>query len=203
MATQIRVATIADHVALADLWGEADAFHHAALPRIYAPPPDPARSSEVIAAILDDPDQGLLVACDEERPVGLVHVTLRERRPPMLPKRFAVVEAIVVAAAHRGTGIGRSLMEAAHRWAGARGAVEIWLDVGEFNAGAIGFYEALGYETVSHRMRREFDAFSVDGRSQQTSQTDYSLINLIGRVFGRHSTTSKRSKKSRPRYPST
>jgi ribosomal protein S18 acetylase RimI-like enzyme len=45
-------------------------------------------------------------------------------------------------------------MAAAERWARARGAEEVWLDVWEFNGTAIGFYEALGYETVSRRMRR-------------------------------------------------
>jgi ribosomal protein S18 acetylase RimI-like enzyme len=156
--TSIRDARIADCSALAALWGEADALHHAALPHIFAPPVAPARSAETIAAILDDPDQGLLVADDQEVLVGLVHLTLRERRPPLVPKRFAVVEAIAVAAAHRGTGIGRSLMNSAHRWAGDRGVKEVWLDVWEFNAGAIGFYEALGYETVSRRMRLDLDA---------------------------------------------
>ena len=156
--THIRDATIADDSALAELWREADALHHAALPHIFAPPLDPARSPETIAAILADPDQGLLVGQDGRKIVGLVHVTLRERRPPMVPKRFAVVEAIVVAASHRGAGIGRNLMAAAHRWAGDRGAAEVWLDVWEFNSTAIGFYEALGYETVSRRMRFAFDA---------------------------------------------
>jgi len=158
MATEIREATIEDRVALAGLWGEADALHHLELPHIFSPPAYPARSPETIAAILDDPDQGLLVAHDEGAPVGLVHLTLRDRRPPLLPKRFAVVEAIVVAAVHRGTGIGRGLMIAAHCWAGDRGAEEVWLDVWEFNAGAIGFYEALGYETLSRRMRLNLDA---------------------------------------------
>jgi ribosomal protein S18 acetylase RimI-like enzyme len=155
--TSIRDATVADHPALAVLWGEADALHHAALPHVFAPPADPARSPETIAAILNDPDQCLLVAETDEELVGLVHLTLRERHPPMVPKRFAVSEAIVVSATHRGSGIGRTLMDAAQRWSRDRGAREVWLDVWEFNAAAIGFYEALGYETVSRRMRIDLD----------------------------------------------
>jgi diamine N-acetyltransferase len=157
MEVVVREATMADHVGLATLWGEADALHHAALPEVFAAPPDPARSPNFVAAILGDPDQGLLVAQVESQVVGLVHLSLRERRPPMAPKRFAVVEAVVVAAAYRGGGIGRRLMAAAQGWAGERGAAEVWLDVWEFNEGAIGFYEALGYETVSRRMRKRLD----------------------------------------------
>jgi ribosomal protein S18 acetylase RimI-like enzyme len=93
------------------------------------------------------------VAQDGPRLVGLVHLSLRERHPPMAERRFAVVEAVVVAAADRGGGIGRRLMAAAEGWARDRGAGEVWLDVWEFNAAAIGFYEALGYRTVSRRMR--------------------------------------------------
>jgi len=158
MATEIRNATITDYVALARLWGEADALHHAALPHVFAPPVHPARSHETIAAILTDPDQCLLVAEVEEKLVGLVHLTLRERRPPMVPKRFAVIEAIVVSAPHRGSGIERKLMDSAQRRSRDRGAGEVWLDVWEFNAGAIGFYEALGYDTVSRRMRIDLNA---------------------------------------------
>lgn len=155
MDTEIRDATIADVTGLAALWGEADAYHHVALPDVFAPPIEPARSSDFVAAILGDPDQGLLVAEAGDRLVGLIQVMLRERRPPMVPRRFAVVDAVAVAAGYRGAGIGRRLMAAAEDWARERGASEVWLDVWEFNVEAIGFYEALGYETVSRRIRRD------------------------------------------------
>ena len=149
MEPKVREATLDDGDRLGELWGEADALHHAALPHVFAAPADPARSAQDVTGILDDPGQGLLVAQDGTRLVGLVHVTLRERYPPMVAKRFAVVEAVVVAAEDRGTGVGRVLMAAAERWARDRGAEEVWLDVWEFNDAAVGFYEALGYETVS------------------------------------------------------
>jgi ribosomal protein S18 acetylase RimI-like enzyme len=150
----VREATLADAATLSALWGEADSLHHAALPGVFAPPANPARAPQDVAGILGDPDQGLLIAHAGARILGLVHVTLRERYPPMVEQRFAVVEAIVVAAADRGSGVGRVLMDAAEGWARDRGAGEVWLDVWEFNEGAIGFYGALGYETVSRRMRR-------------------------------------------------
>ncbi len=140
-------------------------MHHAALPGVFAPPANPARTREDVAGILGDPDQGHLVAHVGARFAGLVHVALRERFPPMAAKRIAVVEAIVVAAADRGSGTGRILMDAAERWARDREAGEVWLDVWAFNEGAIGFYEALGYETVSRRMRRRLanGVVAIDG----------------------------------------
>jgi ribosomal protein S18 acetylase RimI-like enzyme len=154
MGPEVRAATLADRDRLGELWAEADALHHAALPHVFAPPADPARTAQDVAGILGDPSQHLLVAQVEVRLVGLVHVTLRERYPPMVAKRFAVVEAVVVATEDRGAGVGKVLMAAAEHWARDRGADEIWLDVWEFNDAAVGFYEALGYETVSRRMRR-------------------------------------------------
>ena len=113
MELEVRVATLDDCGRLGELWGEADALHHAALPHVFAPPADPARSAQEVAGILGDPGQGVLVAHDGQRLVGLVHVMLSERYPPMVAKRFAVVEAVVVAAEDRGTGVGKVLMAAA------------------------------------------------------------------------------------------
>jgi ribosomal protein S18 acetylase RimI-like enzyme len=152
---EIREARLSDQAGLNALWGEADALHHAALPHVFAPPTDPVRSEEAVAAILTDTDQAVFVAQIGLHLVGVVHVGLRERRPPMRTKRFAVVEAIAVTASHRGSGIGRRLMAAAERWAQDRGAAEVWLDVWTFNERAIAFYEDLGYETVSQRMRKD------------------------------------------------
>ena len=157
MEPEVRAATLDDCDRLGALWGEADALHHAALPHVFAAPAAPARSAQDVAGILGDPGQGLLVAQDGTRLVGLVHVTLRERYPPMVAKRFAVVEAVVAATTNRGIGVGRVLMATAERWARESGAEEVWLDVWEFNDAAVGFYAALGYETVSRRMRREHE----------------------------------------------
>jgi ribosomal protein S18 acetylase RimI-like enzyme len=107
--------------------------------------------------MLDDPHQELLVAEIGHHTAGLLRLTMRERNLPFVPKRIAVINEVVVAAERRGTGIGRRLMENAQELAASHGAVEIWLDVWEFNSPAIGFYESLGYEPVIHWMRKEID----------------------------------------------
>ncbi|MCP4426179.1 MAG: hypothetical protein GY803_16940 [Chloroflexi bacterium] len=45
----------------------------------------------------------------------------------------------------------------ADKWALAKGATTIELNVHEFNASAIRFYQNLGYETISRKMRREIN----------------------------------------------
>jgi len=48
-------------------------------------------------------------------------------------------------------------MDTVHKWAIAKGATAIELNVYEFNKTAIAFYEALDYETLSRRMSKVLD----------------------------------------------
>jgi ribosomal protein S18 acetylase RimI-like enzyme len=96
----------------------------------------------------------LLIAERGGEAVGMVHITLRNA-PPLpifVPRCYATIESLIVREDCRRAGIGRSLMREAERWARARGAEEIELNVWEFNAGAIAFYEQLGYAPFSRRM---------------------------------------------------
>jgi ribosomal protein S18 acetylase RimI-like enzyme len=153
----VREATADDYLALNALWAEADLLHHEGLPDVFAPPAEPARSVEFVDSILHDPNQKLLVATANDRIAGFVRVTLQDRRAPLAPGRIAIVEEVVVTADFRGAGIGRRLMAEAEAWAKNNGATELWLNVWEFNESAIAFYAALGFETMSLRMRKEID----------------------------------------------
>ena len=52
----------------------------------------------------------------------------------------------------RGRGLGRELMTAAEGWLAARGVAKVQLMVRDTNEGAVGFYEALGYEATPVRV---------------------------------------------------
>ena len=52
----------------------------------------------------------------------------------------------------RRQGVGRALMREAVAFAQARGLATVELGVHEFNAGAIAFYEVLGFRTGTRRM---------------------------------------------------
>jgi GNAT superfamily N-acetyltransferase len=67
--------------------------------------------------------------------VGFVTVRT-DTAPPgeiLQPRDFAVVDLLAVRSDRRRRGIGRSLMEAAHRWAGERRLAHVSLNVWEFN----------------------------------------------------------------------
>src|SRR5207253_1095625 len=92
------------------------------------------------------PGEELLVAELDGAVVGFVRLALRTRPWGMA----AEVAPLVVTGEARGRGVGRALLDAAERRAAAAGAAAIRLDVIEENP-ARGFYERLGYRTVSVR----------------------------------------------------
>jgi ribosomal protein S18 acetylase RimI-like enzyme len=67
-------------------------------------------------------------------------------------RAVAVLESVVVDHAHRGAGIGRSLVGEVRQWAEERGAEYLELTVWEFNTGAIALYKSLGFDTLSRTM---------------------------------------------------
>ncbi|MBF0482109.1 MAG: GNAT family N-acetyltransferase [Desulfovibrionaceae bacterium] len=60
-----------------------------------------------------------------------------------------LVEDMVVAAAHRGRGLGGRLMAAMERWAAAHGASRLQLAADKDNAPAFEFYGRLGWEPTN------------------------------------------------------
>jgi GNAT superfamily N-acetyltransferase len=159
MNFRLREATDQDYAGLCEVFAEVDALHAEALPHVFQPIDGPARTREYFASIIADPDAGLFVAESEGRIVGLVDVRIHETPPvPMLvPRRYAIIDAIAVRKGHQRKGVGRALMERAEQWAHDRGLSEVSLNVWEFNRGAIEFYERLGYATALRRMKRTID----------------------------------------------
>jgi ribosomal protein S18 acetylase RimI-like enzyme len=156
MQTHVRQATIEDFDALCVILSEVDALHSRALPHIFRDSSDPARSRDYLASIIDDKDSTLWVAERARQLVGVLLVSIGEARdlPILVPRRFAVVSDIAVLQAHRRSGIGRALMQAAQEWAILQGADAIQLHVWEFNQGARRFYEELGFYTASRTMSK-------------------------------------------------
>jgi ribosomal protein S18 acetylase RimI-like enzyme len=133
---------------------QGDAYHRQAVPHVYRAPDGPPRSREYILATIAGDDAALYVAQEEGRILGLIHVVVREAPdiPILVPRRYAVIENIVVSPAHRRRGIGRVLMERAQQWAARQGLTWVELNVWEFNEGAMAFYRELGYTTATRRM---------------------------------------------------
>ena len=110
-------------------------------------------------AHLADPDQALFVAEVDGDVVGLVRIQARERLevpdvPALTPRRYAMVQELVVAQTHQRRGIATRLMTEAHRWARDRGLTQVGLSVYDFNQPARRLYQKLGYAPDSHRLSR-------------------------------------------------
>jgi ribosomal protein S18 acetylase RimI-like enzyme len=164
----VREARAADYGALSEVFSEIDALHRGSLPHVFRAPDGPARSEEHLASVIADQNAAVLVAQSGAEIVGLVEVFLREAPEIsiMVPRRFAVVDTLIVKEDFRRLGIGRALMQRAHQWAQARGASQVELTVWEFNSGAKAFYESLGYSTTRRTMYRELGQISSPQRSR-------------------------------------
>lgn len=92
-------------------------------------------SKSISKAIADE----VLVAWDD---AGNLHgfVTLA------LKDQFCEIGLLAVDLAARGKGIGKQLMEASRQFAGANGLTQLRVATQQRNAGAVGFYQACGFE---------------------------------------------------------
>lgn len=152
----IRMAEREDYEVLCELFEEADAYHREALPRMFQKPEGPPRSLAFVCSVLADEDAALVVADSDGQLIGLSMAFIRSTPdiPIIVPRRYAVVDDVVVRRASRRSGVGRAMMERVYEWAMDKGAGEIELNVWEFNEGAIAFYEELGYKTATRRLSK-------------------------------------------------
>ncbi len=138
------------------LIAEIHNLHCAARPDFFSAVEDPLRDRAYWHSLLDDPNVGLFLAIEDDTPAGLIHLVLRETQMPMLtPRRFVVVDTLIVGEAFRQRGIGRKLMRRAEQWAIEHNADNIELNVFDFNQPAIALYAEMGYEVLSRRMSKK------------------------------------------------
>lgn len=156
MDLKIRPAMIDDYEALCHLFDEGDALHREYLPHLFQESPGPVREAAYVRELIDDDKVGFFVATRADKPVGALVVLARETPevPIFVPRRYAIVDNVVVAEKQRNRGIGRALMRRAEAWAKERELLDVELNVYAFNQNAIGFYRELGYEIVRCTMSK-------------------------------------------------
>jgi len=156
MEVRVRKATNTDYNTLCELFDEVDALHRDNLPHIFQKPNGAPREDYYFGLIANE-NVGFFVVNTDEKLVGFIHAIVRDTPgiPVLVPKRYAIVDSIVVKSGFQNQGIGSILMDKVQEWAIAKGATSIELNVYEFNETAISFYEKLGYRTLSRKMRKE------------------------------------------------
>ncbi|BCJ27541.1 GNAT family N-acetyltransferase [Actinocatenispora sera] len=119
---------------------------------------DPAAVERAVRGWVADAIAGtepVWVAALDGRVVGFVHAG--EHRH-FTGERDGYVGELVVAADAARAGVGRALMDAAHRWAADRGLRRLTLETGAANATARAFYRSLGYAEEDVRLSRPLDS---------------------------------------------
>lgn len=139
---KLRKSRAADGARLLEIWrGAVDATHD------FLTPEDRAAIEAEVKSFLPAADLWLAVD-DQDRPLGFMGLS------------GGHVDALFIDPAHRGEGLGRTLVQHAVTLAG-----ELTVDVNEQNPQAIGFYRRLG--------------FTAEGRSLKDDQgREYPLIHM-------------------------
>lgn len=106
-----------------------------------------------VAAVRTAPGHVLVVGEQGGRVVGLMHFYAR---PALEKPPEAIVQALVVDAAVRGSGVGTALMRFAEGWAAEHGYHSVALASNVVRVEAHAFYERLGYRkaATSHLLRK-------------------------------------------------
>ncbi len=165
MTISVRKATQNDYNTLCQLFDEIDTLHRDNLPQMFQKPTGSVREQGYYSGLIADENVGLFVAEADGKLVGFVHTIVRDTPafPVFVPRRYAVVDGIVVKSEFQNRGTGRMLMDKIQEWAIAKGATSIELNVYEFNETAISFYERLGYQTLSRKMSKELNLNETAG----------------------------------------
>jgi ribosomal protein S18 acetylase RimI-like enzyme len=152
----IREATPEDYEGLRAVLREIEILHQRTLPDVFVKYPKPIWSKEFVPETLSNDDANLFVAESAGQIIGLLRVVIQETPdlPFLVKGRYAFIDTVVVAEAFRRAGVGKALIERAHRWAAEKNLAQIRLNVWEFNEGAIRFYEKLGYVSKTRQMWR-------------------------------------------------
>jgi ribosomal protein S18 acetylase RimI-like enzyme len=129
---QIRDVSPTDFPAVIELWEQAG------LTRPWNPP------AADLQRALDNPGSTVLGGYLDDDLAGTVMVGHDGHR--------GWVYYLAVADQHRGSGLGRTLMQAAEAWLVDQGAVKLQLMVRESNRAVIGFYDRLGYTDADVRV---------------------------------------------------
>jgi len=115
--------------------------------QFYEEPPDPALAAAFIRDRLGANESVIFLAEDRdgERTEALGFVQLYPSFSSVAARRIWVLNDLFVAAAARGSGVGRALMEAAREHAIRTGAKRLTLETTTENRRAWSLYEDLGY----------------------------------------------------------
>ena len=149
----VRPATVADHVALAELNVVVQQMHHEVAPEWFKPPEMAATIDYFREELLSDAVRTFVAEVDGAVR-GYALARLQQRRETALTYGGLVVEIdqISVDPAYRRRGLGRQLIDQVTSLASDVGASRLQLTVWEFNRHAREVFERAGFAATTIRM---------------------------------------------------
>ncbi len=129
----IRTASPDDALVIADL-----------IVQLGYPDATPVTARRRLLQILDRADHAVFVA-EDESVHGVIHICITET---LEHEPRGEIRTLVIDDAHRGTGIGAELVEAAEEWARQRGLARVRVRSNIKRERARRFYERLGYSVT-------------------------------------------------------
>lgn len=158
----IRPAQKPDLEALCDLFFEFHEFHAQQLPAYLQSLGEPTKEDrqdlqKKLMQILEGSDSAILVAEKSGRILGFAEIYLKQPDPNDRAKThtpYAHLQSLSVSQAFRRKGIGMRLLLGAETWASERGALELRLEIWDFSAGPLEFYQKAGYYTFRRTLAK-------------------------------------------------
>jgi len=123
--------------------------------QFYRQPSDLALAREFLAERLDRQESVIFLAERDGCAVGFVQLYPLFSSTAARPRRLWLLNDLFVAAAVRGGGVGRALLDRARRLAEETGAVGLELATARTNVGAQRLYQSLGYRLDDQFLRYE------------------------------------------------
>ena len=155
----IRRATSADAALLASLNETVLRLHAQARPDIFKAHSDSEALTVCYQGMIDSPETHIFIAETASRAVG--YIIAKVMRRPENPFTHALetvfVDQFCVVDDEQGKGYGSQLMEAVYEVARAENIREIRLDVWNFNAHALDFYQKRGFVLYNQRLEMRLD----------------------------------------------
>jgi len=153
----IRRAAMHDFPAILSLLDQLNDLHVVQLPLHFQKPQDAIYSEDEFNSMLQSDEFIWLVAEKHDGEIaGFLRMELRmtANATVIVRRLYASIEEIFVEPEYRKAGIGFQLVQHAQRLADDAGAEEMCLNVYSFNTDALAFYEKLGFQITSFRMRK-------------------------------------------------
>lgn len=147
----VRTATEADLDQICALADEIALLHHTNEPTVFAQP-DCARDRDFWRSCISQADGVVLLAEEGNEVHGFISAKITTTTSPSFLNERVVcrIGTIVVSAQAQRQGLGTQLIQAVERWAQSARAVEVRLEVFDFNRQAQSFYARHGYAEQSH-----------------------------------------------------